>query len=472
MAEERAPENVRDYGRRRWRRVVVVIVVVALPVAVFLGRVWWIERQIDAELARIRAAGEPVTVNDINRFDATHPTDDEATSLWLTALDSLGEAEFEEATKGIPPFDYEKKLVLPGEPWPERQACEAFLTEHAVTLELLNEAAQSSGRVQFPGKWSRFQGSPVFQYISNCRIASRLLQLDAYVAAHRGDPKRAAEAILAMFALSRLCLDEEAGTDTVTLTLGLAFESLASGVVEQLVPRVSFEESQLSRFQGALAPRQEDRNLYRAVLTKRVEGIVLFQNWYASWQDFQVSKQVGGRSDTTEATWTVWWSCWRRRDFLEFLNRMRVLAEAGKQPLPEAIRQARVVYREVEALRSEGRLANVRFFLTPRLVKYGLSAFSATATWTARRRAAYAGIAVERFRIRNGKLPQSLQELVPEFLPKVPDDPYNGGPLRYVIEEKGYVVYSVGRDGKDDGGKGRSTRGPDLVFRVSRSSAD
>ena len=76
MSETRAPENVRDYGRLRWRRVVVVIAVVALPVAAFLGRAWWIERQIDAELERIRAAGEPIAFEDINRLDATHPTDE------------------------------------------------------------------------------------------------------------------------------------------------------------------------------------------------------------------------------------------------------------------------------------------------------------------------------------------------------------------------------------------------------------
>ena len=90
----------------------------------------------------------------------------------------------------------------------------------------------------------------------------------------------------------------------------------------------------------------------------------------------------------------------------------------------------------------------------------------------AKSRAGDAAIAVERFRRRHGKLPERLGQLVPEFLPKVPDDPYTGEPLRYLIEENGYVVYSVGPDGVDDGGKSDDSRGPDLVFRVSRPSAD
>jgi hypothetical protein len=43
--------------------------------------------------------------------------------------------------------------------------------------------------------------------------------------------------------------------------------------------------------------------------------------------------------------------------------------------------------------------------------------------------------------------------LIPEFLDKVPTDPYDGKPLRYRRLDDGVVVYSIGRDGKDDGGK-------------------
>jgi hypothetical protein len=39
------------------------------------------------------------------------------------------------------------------------------------------------------------------------------------------------------------------------------------------------------------------------------------------------------------------------------------------------------------------------------------------------------------------------------FLPAVPLDPFDGAPLRYKPLVKGYVVYSIGPDGHDDGGK-------------------
>jgi hypothetical protein len=68
-------------------------------------------------------------------------------------------------------------------------------------------------------------------------------------------------------------------------------------------------------------------------------------------------------------------------------------------------------------------------------------------------RLARTALAVERFRLAHGRLPESLGELVPEFLPVVPADPFDGQPLRYRVLSKGYMVYSVGDDGHDDGGR-------------------
>ena len=42
---------------------------------------------------------------------------------------------------------------------------------------------------------------------------------------------------------------------------------------------------------------------------------------------------------------------------------------------------------------------------------------------------------------------------MPKYLPAIPEDIFSGGPLRYKREGPGYVLYSVGRNGKDDGGR-------------------
>ena len=62
-------------------------------------------------------------------------------------------------------------------------------------------------------------------------------------------------------------------------------------------------------------------------------------------------------------------------------------------------------------------------------------------------------IALERFHLRHSAWPDTLEKLVPDFLPQVPLDFMDGKPLRYRSGINGlYVLYSVGLDGKDDGG--------------------
>lgn len=58
--------------------------------------------------------------------------------------------------------------------------------------------------------------------------------------------------------------------------------------------------------------------------------------------------------------------------------------------------------------------------------------------------------ALNAHRKREGDLPDDLQALVPEYLPSVPIDPFDGKPFRYSAS-KG-IVYSVGRDLVDSGG--------------------
>ena len=70
----------------------------------------------------------------------------------------------------------------------------------------------------------------------------------------------------------------------------------------------------------------------------------------------------------------------------------------------------------------------------------------------ARLRACVTALAVERYRLAKGKLPDGLGDLVGEYLESVPADPFTGQMLKYKKLQQGYVVYSVGKDGKDDGG--------------------
>jgi hypothetical protein len=65
--------------------------------------------------------------------------------------------------------------------------------------------------------------------------------------------------------------------------------------------------------------------------------------------------------------------------------------------------------------------------------------------------------ALERHRSTAGALPDALEAMVPRCLAEIPSDPAGPGALRYRREgADGFVVYSVGPDGKDDGGRVRT----------------
>jgi ABC-type transport system involved in multi-copper enzyme maturation permease subunit len=92
-------------------------------------------------------------------------------------------------------------------------------------------------------------------------------------------------------------------------------------------------------------------------------------------------------------------------------------------------------------------------------------------TGRAELRCAVVALAAERFRRRHQRWPERLDELTPDFLDKVPADPFGGALLRLHRVPDGLIVYSVGPDGKDDGGVIQSVpdtnkTGPDLGFRL------
>ena len=62
-------------------------------------------------------------------------------------------------------------------------------------------------------------------------------------------------------------------------------------------------------------------------------------------------------------------------------------------------------------------------------------------------------LALRQYRLKHGLEPKKLADLVPDYLPAVPTDPFSGRPLIYRPTASGYQLYSVGPDRVDDGGK-------------------
>lgn len=69
-------------------------------------------------------------------------------------------------------------------------------------------------------------------------------------------------------------------------------------------------------------------------------------------------------------------------------------------------------------------------------------------------------IALERYRLRHGDYPDSLAQLLPDCIDRLPSDPWSGLPFGYVRVDpardhlgRSFLLYSVGADGTDDAGR-------------------
>ena len=65
--------------------------------------------------------------------------------------------------------------------------------------------------------------------------------------------------------------------------------------------------------------------------------------------------------------------------------------------------------------------------------------------------------------------PKSLDELMPGLLKEPPNDPFTGKGYIYRLktDRSGYVVYSIGPNGKDDGGSSNQDRDEKVFERTS-----
>ena len=90
-------------------------------------------------------------------------------------------------------------------------------------------------------------------------------------------------------------------------------------------------------------------------------------------------------------------------------------------------------------------------------------------------RTARVALTIQRYRLQKGKLPESLSNLIPQYLDNIPLDPFNGKALKYNKLDPGFIIYSVGQNLSDDNwkeqpkdGKERDNSMWDITFMLER----
>ena len=327
-------------------------------------------------------------------------------------------------------------------------------TRHSETLSLLDGAA-SRDVCRFTRDWTRTSLDMVLPEMQTMRQAARLVQLAARRKVAAGDVAGALDDVTIIYRMSQHAAAEPI---LVSGLVGLAIDTMALDTLAQVLPDIG--PSDLDRLDD-----DPIRDLVHVVPSfkrhffgEEALGAMLFATLCdggSALDSFDLLTLIGSSSPTP--------TLWRTplKPIFSFLFRVFLLPEdiaayrstlrayqrllAQPKSFAEITREAKAIE---DALHTDRR-GIVTSLLAPALSSCIRSGVRSQAL----HRAAAVAMAATRHRIVKGSLPESLEDLGPEFLPLPPADPFvTDAPLRLKQTDSGIVIYSVGPDGEDDGG--------------------
>jgi hypothetical protein len=273
------------------------------------------------------------------------------------------------------------------------------------------------------------------------RVAT-LLQLDALERAQNNDPKGALVSCEAALNASRSIGDEPVLDNQLRRSFSV---EATVAVLDRILGLGEAPGEALQRVQRLLAEEERQPIVPWAWRGERALMHRLFERMKAGQTSVgQARRAVLSRREGWEPY--LYSPCWHSLPG-EHLLTMQWLAEAvaiARLPEHERIAREKELWQTVWRQAWRTRLAGGRL--------HGPFVNQNFRYWMAALRTMQALLAVERYRQQHRAWPADLARLVPQFLPAVPLDPYDGKPIRYRVTPESATVYVV-RDGVDHGGK-------------------
>lgn len=443
--------------------VLAVIAVLAL-VAVAAGsrRTGKLQERLNA----LRAAGFPTTLRELDKWYGEVPAEENGATALLAALNQRK-------------IDASRSLPKRGETWTSNTLAWAA-DQSAASAQLRQDLHAALQRPRFRFALNLTNGAAGFQltHLADLKGGAQALNFAAAHAAVLGKTNEAVTAVLDGLRLGQ-ALDAE--PVLISYLVRIAIHAIMAGGTEQVLSRLQLPEASLMELQMAFARAGDTRVLARALIGERAFGGDFFQMPPGDFVKMMGLSATGGVPGGTakpgldelaaQAMQHLYAATgMRNRDFLFYLDRMAEMIAIAPKVNPQGRSDIAQLESTIQAISGKWQYAITRMTL-PALTK----AFSKEIRHVALMRSAQTACAIERFRLAHaGRLPEHLDELVPAFLPSVLEDPMDGKPLKFRRLDKGYVVYSVGEDDKDDGGVEPANRpkngkgGWDYTFVVER----
>jgi hypothetical protein len=432
-----------------------------------LGLAFWLlpsaSLNVQARIDALKKAGYPVTAQDLDKMYPPLPDDQNSVVIYQRAFSNFVQRP-KNATNW--PFVYSIPLLVRNPPRPGwanqlptdvKQAIANYLTQNEGTLDLLHQAnsiQKGYYDIGFKNGFSNVEFKPFFQISDN----AQLLALATFMHCEEGRPDLAAQTTLDSLGLARSL--EHAPLISWPIArdhcLGLTASSL-----RLTLNKIQLSDEELESLAATFHEAEAVDTIKLWLICDRCQAIAfhdeISRKSFLHRKDLSLSRKFSAL--------VYYFQKYRESGYLFYLEMMDKYIGASDMPYPDRLEVAKQL--DLKAAKS----SEFERGFAEMLFEDWHGRFVIEARTRADLLLSETALAIERYRLANQyQLPAALQDLVPAYLTAVAADPFDGKPLRFNRLPKGYLIYSIGEDGVDNGGRewNPDTKTGDITFTVER----
>ncbi len=314
---------------------------------------------------------------------------------------------------------------------------EAWLAQNATALKTMRQGLHYSAQVPARTTIKELANDPSSKF----RSLARALVVECRVHSKHGRWGAATQSATDILKLAHGITQEGRFIDYLTAS---DIERLALSELERIRPRLNSDEATLTA--KVMEELYRNREAHAEILLNEKhsgQALLIIVMKEPNWKNI-----VGKQPSLTENLGQYWQTRTTPRQvvFQNYSNYMDALIAIAKKP-----------YDKQTQLPSAP-----QDFYNRKLAFYSNSQWGSTRRAT-RHVLSFVAMALHAHKLYHHRYPENLNALVPGYLKEIPTDPFGGEkPLRYRQSGDKYLLYSVGPDGKDDGGS-------DLIFNKEKS---
>lgn len=420
----------------------------------------------------------PGTLAELNHWYAEPPAGSNAATKFLEGFAALKITDADWNSANLPVIG-KGKLPQPDKTVPSKMeaAMVGFVQRNQLVFPLLHQGAQLQ-QSRYPINLNR-GWTTLLPHLAKIKTVAQLLEVSSISHAVAGQGKEAGDDLLTSLALAR---SSESEPVLVSQLVRVACNNIAVRGLEQVFNRVVLPAKTLDQLEQSLQQSEEREvagfGFTRAFVGERLNGLVFFDMpperllKTPNGAMPEASENLNPEDSQSEKAFVDQIKTLRKKpssEIKEIISADRQLYEATFDQamairtnlFPKRLSQNEVFSRAEAVATNKNLLLSTLFLPVLKIVA------SKEAGCLANLRLAQTAVGLEKFRFAHtNRYPESLSELTPNCLTAVPADPFDGKGLRYRKAGNGYVLYSIGQNLKDDGGKSRKVQDGDIVFAV------